>query len=85
MTTQNKETGAKGEQLALEYLKKKGYVILETNKRFSRFCEIDIIALDKDCLVFCDFDGILGLSPIPWFCECFPEFRYQTQQIYPGH
>ena len=48
----NKETGAKGELLAQEYLKKQGYEIVETNKRFSRFCEIDIIAKDRDTLVF---------------------------------
>ena len=30
------------------------YKILEMNKRFSRFCEIDIIALDKNTLVFCE-------------------------------
>lgn len=52
MKTQNKETGKKGEDLAQEYLKKQGYEILETNKRFSKLCEIDIIAKDKDCLVF---------------------------------
>lgn len=49
---QNKQTGARGELLAQDYLQKKGYKILETNKRFSRLCEIDIIALDKDTLVF---------------------------------
>lgn len=48
----NKEIGAKGEQLAQEYLKNQGYEIIEVNKRFSRFCEIDIIAKDKDALVF---------------------------------
>lgn len=48
----NKEVGAKGEQLAQEHLKNIGYEIIETNKRFSRFCEIDIIAKDKDTLVF---------------------------------
>lgn len=48
----NKETGARGELLAQEYLKKQGYEIVETNKRFSRFCEIDIIAKHKDTLVF---------------------------------
>jgi len=48
----NKETGAKGELLAQEYLKKQGYTIVETNKRFSRLCEIDIIAKHKDTLVF---------------------------------
>lgn len=50
----NITTGKKGEELAQEYLVKKGYKILETNKRFSRFCEIDIIAQDKDTLVFCE-------------------------------
>lgn len=46
--------GKKGEELAVEYLKKKGYKILEVNKHFSRYCEIDIIALDKNTLVFCE-------------------------------
>lgn len=48
----NKEVGAKGELLAQEYLKKQGYEIIEVNKRFSRFCEIDIIAKNKDTIVF---------------------------------
>ena len=48
----NIQTGKQGENLAIDYLKKQGYKILETNKRFSRFCEIDIIALDGDTLVF---------------------------------
>ena len=50
----NVSIGKKGEELACEYLVKKGYEILEVNKRFSRFCEIDIIAKDKDILVFCE-------------------------------
>lgn len=52
MKTSNKEIGAKGELLAQEYLKKQGYEIVEVNKRFSRACEIDIIAKFKDTLVF---------------------------------
>ena len=52
MKTKNKETGAKGEEIAQEYLKKQGYEIIETNKHFSRTCEIDIIAKQKDILVF---------------------------------
>ena len=48
----NKEIGVKGEILAQEYLVKQGYEIIETNKRFSRFCEIDIIAKNRDTLVF---------------------------------
>jgi len=52
MATKNRETGVKGEKLAQEYLVKKGYKIIEINKRFSNLCEIDIIAQDRDELVF---------------------------------
>ena len=48
----NISTGKKGEELAQEYLVKKGYKILETNKRFSKFCEIDIIAKHQNYYVF---------------------------------
>ena len=48
----NLSTGKYGEKIAAEYLIKQGYKIVETNKHFSRFCEIDIIALDKSTLVF---------------------------------
>ena len=44
-------TGKEGEQEAVQYLKKKGYQILETNF-FCQRGEIDIIALDKQELVF---------------------------------
>lgn len=50
----NIAVGKKGEELACEYLIKKGYKILERNKRFSKFCEIDIIAQDKNTVVFCE-------------------------------
>ena len=46
--------GKKGEEIAKEYLIKQGYKILAMNKRFSRFSEIDIIALDKNTIVFCE-------------------------------
>ncbi len=45
-------TGKNGEEIAEKYLKNNGYKILEKNKHFSRYCEIDIIALDKNTLVF---------------------------------
>ncbi len=45
------DTGALGEKLARDYLKKKGYEILETNYRCPRG-EIDIIAQHDSCLVF---------------------------------
>jgi putative endonuclease len=48
----NISIGKNGEEIAQKYLLKQGYKILETNRKFSRFCEIDIIALDKGTLVF---------------------------------
>jgi putative endonuclease len=45
------ETGALGEKLACASLKKRGYRIIETNYR-CREGEIDIVARQKDCLVF---------------------------------
>lgn len=46
-----KQIGDFGEKLALKYLRKRGYRIRETNFR-CREGEIDIIAQDKDYLVF---------------------------------
>ena len=45
------ETGKYGEALAVAFLKKKGFGILETNWRFSK-AEVDIIAKDGEVLVF---------------------------------
>ena len=44
--------GNKGEELACEYLKKKGYKIIERNWHYSKNAEIDIIADDNGTLVF---------------------------------
>lgn len=46
-----KDTGNLGEKLAKEFLKKRGYRILETNYRCP-YGEVDIIARDEDSLVF---------------------------------
>lgn len=46
--------GKNGEDIAKTYLEKQGYKILEMNKHFSRYCEVDIIALDRNTLVFCE-------------------------------
>lgn len=43
------ELGKKGEQLAVDYLIKKGYTIVERNYRFQK-AEVDIIAKLKDIL-----------------------------------
>ena len=73
----NISLGKNGENIAVKHLEKQGYKILETNKRFSRFCEIDIIALDKDTLVFCEVKtrktGICG-SPL----EAITKTKYEN-------
>jgi putative endonuclease len=56
-----KETGDIGEQLALNFLKKKGFKIIETNYRCHRG-EIDIVARKKDCLVFVEVKTRANLS-----------------------
>lgn len=52
MKNNNFIVGRKGEDIAVEYLKKNGYKILERNKHFSKNCEIDIIAIKKKNIVF---------------------------------
>ncbi len=48
----NKKFGDAGEDLACRYLQKNGYEILERNKHYSRYCEIDIIAKHKSTTIF---------------------------------
>jgi putative endonuclease len=48
---ERKTLGDLGEQLAKSHLKKRGYKLIETNYR-CHSGEIDIVAKQKDCLVF---------------------------------
>jgi putative endonuclease len=48
---QKKELGKKGEEVALRFLKKRGYRIIEKNY-VCKMGEMDIIAREKDTLVF---------------------------------
>ena len=75
----NIKTGKDGEKIAVDFLIKNGYQILETNKHFSRYCEIDIIAYDNNILVR-DFvpcyrkeDGVIGL------CDVVTQEFYENQ------
>lgn len=47
----NRDIGTFGENIAIEYLVNKGYILLEKNYR-CKIGEIDIIAKDKDYIVF---------------------------------
>lgn len=51
MRTKNQEFGRQGEQRAEQYLKKQGYLILDRHYT-TRWGEIDLIAQDKEELVF---------------------------------
>lgn len=51
MTTARKTTGAHGEALAANYLRRHGYAIRETNWR-CRLGELDIVAQQQQTLVF---------------------------------
>ena len=51
MTARRGELGSKGEQIAADFLADDGLKILARNWR-TRFGELDIVAMDGDCLVF---------------------------------
>ncbi len=48
----NRQFGDMGEEIAAKYLKDNGYEILDRNVHYSRFCELDIVAKQKNTLVF---------------------------------
>jgi len=52
MKQQNISKGKAGENIAVSFLEKQGLKIIGQNWRFSRMGEIDIIAKDKNTLVF---------------------------------
>jgi putative endonuclease len=54
--------GAFGERLAAEHLTRAGYLVIDRNYR-TRFGEIDIIAADSRCLVFCEVKTRLAGTP----------------------
>ncbi len=61
MKTLNRSTGRAGEDIAARTLRDKGYTLLERN--FSnKFGEIDIIAKDKNVLVFVEVKTKIGLD-----------------------
>lgn len=49
--------GKIGEDLAVKFLKKKGYKILDRNFRSSRFGEIDIVAQDNQARINVDYEA----------------------------
>jgi putative endonuclease len=63
-----REKGSSGEEVAREYLKKKGFKILDVNYHI-RMGEIDIIALDHDTVVFVEVKSATKThfgDPLSW-------------------
>jgi len=52
MEKNNRQKGDEAEALAVEFFKKMGYVILKRNFHYGQIAEIDIVAKDKEYLVF---------------------------------
>lgn len=52
MTTDRQKIGRRGEEIAEEYLTSLGYQVIERNWKPKKWGEIDLIALEKDSLVF---------------------------------
>ncbi|MBQ8169006.1 YraN family protein [bacterium] len=48
----NRQFGDMGEEIACKYLQDNGYKIIARNVHYSRFCELDIVALDRKTTVF---------------------------------
>lgn len=65
----SRDKGAGGEEIARNYLKKKGYKVLDVNYRLGRLGEIDIIALDHDTVVFVEVKSSTNTlfgDPVGW-------------------
>lgn len=59
--TERQQLGRWGEALAVSYLEDRGMTVLDRNWR-CRHGEIDIVAMDGDCLVVCEVKTRSGLG-----------------------
>jgi putative endonuclease len=73
--------GAAGEQAAAEMLSALGYEIVERNFRTS-YGELDIVAVDGSCLVFCEVRARIGHEAIARALESIgPGKRLQLRKM----
>lgn len=59
MKTSNLEIGQLGESMAQDYLQSKGYIIIDQNYK-NKYAEIDLIAQDKNTIVFVEVKTRIG-------------------------
>jgi putative endonuclease len=57
-----KPLGDAGERIAAGHLEERGYTIADRNFR-TRYGELDLVAFDVDCLVFCEVKTRMARSP----------------------
>src|SRR3954468_5212831 len=73
--------GAAGEQAAAEMLAALGYEIVERNFR-TRYGELDIVAVDRAPLVFCEVRSRVGREAIAWALQSIgPGKRLQLRKM----
>lgn len=81
MADPRRARGAAGEQVATETLTALGYEIVERNFR-TRYGELDIVAIDRDTLVFCEVRTRVGQDAIAYALESIgPAKRLQLQKM----
>jgi putative endonuclease len=71
------ETGRLGEAMAVQFIEKQGYIVLDVNYRFGPN-EIDIVALDHQELVFIEVKT--RHVPLKEFQEVYPEYAVSKQK-----
>jgi putative endonuclease len=84
MTRSRLDKGARGEEIAVKFLKNLGYEILHRNLRLSHY-EIDIICRDEQQLVFVEVKHALSDGfghPATWIDERKQEKLRQAAGIY---
>jgi putative endonuclease len=75
--------GTLGESLAARHLEARGYEIVDRNFR-SRYGELDLVARDSRCLVFCEVKtriGAGGPGPFGPFTAIGPRKRAQVRRM----
>ena len=84
MVESNLDKGSRGEELAADYLVKRGFRILHRNLRLCRY-EIDLICEEGDCLVFVEvkYSGTDKFGhPATWINKRKQERMRQAARLY---
>ena len=81
MTLKTKQLGNLGEEMAVKYLKKQGYKILDRNFRYKGYGEIDIIAKREEDLSFIEVKTRKTINNSPYIPEDNITYFKQKQLI----